>query len=180
MALKSTIYKAALNIADMDRAYYAEHALTLARHPSETEERLMVRLLAFALNADERLEFGRGLSTEDEPALWLKDYSGVVRLWIEVGLPDERLLRRAAGRAAQVLVYAYGGRAMEMWWHKEGATIARLANVRVFALDVAEAASLSALASRNMQLQCTVQDGQSWVTDGSSTAAIQLRELAAN
>src|SRR5690242_13559913 len=112
MALKSTIFKATLAVADLDRGYYAEHALTVARHPSETDERMMVRLLAFALHADERLEFGRGISSDDEPALWLKEYSGEIRLWIEVGLPDERLLRRAAGRADQVVVLAYGGRAV--------------------------------------------------------------------
>jgi uncharacterized protein YaeQ len=120
MAIKSTIFKARLNIADMDRPYYGEHTLTLARHPSETDERMMVRLLAFALFADERLEFGRGLSAEDEPALWRKDYSGAIERWIEVGLPDEKALRKAAGRAAEVIVVAYGGRAMDVWWAKEG------------------------------------------------------------
>lgn len=178
MALKSTIYKATLGIADMDRPYYGEHSLTLARHPSETEERLMVRLLAFALHADERLEFGRGISNDDEPALWLKEYSGEVRLWIEVGQPDERLLRRAAGRADQVWVLAYGGKAMDMWWLKEGTAIARLRNVRVLALDSEPAAALTALANRNMALQCTVQDGHVWVTDGPSTVSISLRALS--
>ena len=180
MALKSTIYKAALGIADMDRPYYGEHALTLARHPSETEERLMVRLLAFALHANERLEFGRGISNDDEPALWLKEYSGEVRLWIEVGLPDERLLRRATGRADQVRVLAYGGKAMDIWWLKEGTDIARLRNVKVYALDSEQSAALTALANRNMQLQCTVQDGQVWITDGPSTVLIELRELGSN
>ena len=89
MALKSTVYKADLHIADMDRQYYQQHSLTLARHPSETEERLMVRLLAFVLHAAERLEFGQGLSTDDEPDLWLKDLTGAIELWIDVGLPDE-------------------------------------------------------------------------------------------
>lgn len=177
MALKSTIYKAALGIADMDRPYYGEHTLTLARHPSETEQRLMVRLLAFALYADERLEFGRGISADDEPALWLKEYSGEIRLWIEVGLPDERLLRRAAGRANAVVVFAYGGKAMEMWWLKEGAALARLRNLRVFALDDEQSAALTALADRGMNLQCTVQDGQVWVTNGPETVLIELREL---
>lgn len=178
MALKSTIYKANLNIADMDRNYYAQHNLTLALHPSETEERLMVRLLAFVLFAEERLEFGRGISADDEPALWLKDYSGDIRLWIEVGQPDERLLRRAAGRSDRVVVLAYGGRAMEAWWQKEGAAIGRLPKVEVMALDEEQSAALTQLASRGMELQCTVQDGQLWVTDGSSTAAVQLRRLA--
>ncbi|CAG4882650.1 YaeQ family protein [Georgfuchsia toluolica] len=177
MALKSTVYKATLGIADMDRPYYGEHNLTLARHPSETEQRLMVRLLAFALYADERLEFGRGISSDDEPALWLKEYSGEIRLWIEVGLPDERLLRRAAGRAENVVVFAYGGKAMEMWWQKEGTALARLRNLHVFALSDEQSTALTALADRNMSLQCTVQDSQVWITNGPATVLIELREL---
>src|SRR5262244_3039128 len=112
MALKSTIFKAQLQVSDLDRNHFATHSLTLARHPSETDERMMVRLLAFALNADERLEFGRGLSAEDEA-----DLTGAIDAWIDVGLPDERRLRKAAGRAKQVKVYTYGGRAAELWWN---------------------------------------------------------------
>ena len=99
MSPKSTVMKVELQVSDMDRHYYASHALTLAQHPSETDLRLLVRLLAFALYADERLEFGRGLSDEDEPTLWRRDYTGAVEQWIELGQPDESRLRRAAGRA---------------------------------------------------------------------------------
>ena len=178
MALKSTIFKVSLNIADMDRPYYGEHSLTLARHPSETDERMMVRLLAFAWFADERLEFGRGLSAEDEPALWLKEYSGDIRLWIEVGLPDERAIRKAAGRAAEVVVLAYGGRTVDLWWAKEGGALGRLPKLRVLALDAGQSAALAALAQRGMQLQCTIQDGQTWLTDGIDTVLIEPRWLA--
>lgn len=177
MALKSTIYKAKLGIADMDRPYYGEHLLTLARHPSETDERLMVRLLAFALFADERLEFGRGISTDDEPALWLKDYSGDVRLWIEVGLPDERLVRKACGRADAVVVLAYGGRQVDAWWAKDGPAMARLDKLRVLALDSDQSKALAALAERGMEIQCTIQDSHVWLTDGPNTVAIEPRKL---
>jgi len=178
MALKSTIFKVSLNIADMDRPYYGEHNLTLARHPSETDERMMARLLAFAWFAAERLEFGRGLSTEDEPALWLRDYSGNIKLWIEVGLPDERAIRKAAGRAAEVVVLAYGGRTVDLWWAKVGGALARLDKLRVLALDGEQSAALAALAQRGMQLQCTIQDGQTWLTDGTDTVLIEPRWLA--
>ena len=104
MALKATIFKADLHIADMARNYYAEHALTVARHPSETDERMMARILAFALNADERLAFGKGLSDADEPDLWQKDLTGAIEHWIEVGQPDEKRLLRACGRAARARV----------------------------------------------------------------------------
>ncbi len=181
MALKSTVFKASVSIADMDRHYYAEHQLTLARHPSETDERMMVRLLAFLLFADARLEFGRGLSTEDEPALWQKDYSGVIERWIEVGLPDERVLRKAAGRAAEVVVLAYGGRTVDLWWSKAAPALARLANLRVLALDSAQSEALAALAARNMQLHCTIQDGQLWLTagDGAQTVLVEPRARGA-
>ena len=114
MALKATIYKAAVQVADIDRGYYADHELTLARHPSETEPRLMLRLLAFALNAAEGLEFGRGISTDDEPDLWQRDATGRILHWIDLGLPDERRLRRAAGRADRVTLYAYGRRSLRI------------------------------------------------------------------
>lgn len=177
MALKSTIFKVKLGIADMDRQYYCEHLLTLARHPSETNERLMIRLLAFALFADERLEFGRGLSTDDEPALWLRDYTGEVRMWIEVGLPDERLVRKACGRADAVVVLAYGGRQVDAWWAKDGPAMARLEKLRVLALDSEQSVSLAALSERGMDLQCTIQDGHVWLTDGPNTVAIEPRKL---
>jgi uncharacterized protein YaeQ len=177
MALKSTIFKATVNIADMDRPYYGEHTLTLARHPSETDERMMVRLLAFLMFADERLEFGRGLSTDDEPALWQKNYSGVIERWIEVGLPDERTLRKAAGRATEVIVLVYGGRAADIWWGKEGRGLSRLSNLHVWAIDIEQSTALAALAERGMQLQCTIQDGQIWVTDGPQTVLVEPRQL---
>ncbi len=179
MALKSTIYKATLGISDLDRSYYAEHALTLARHPSETDERLMVRVLAFALYADERLEFGRGISSDDEPALWRREYSGEIALWIEVGLPDERLLRRAAGRARQVVVFAYGGRSMDAWWEREAAACARIDHLTVFALDETLCNSLTGLANRSMELQCTIQERQIWFSEGERTVQIEPRVLKA-
>ncbi len=173
MALKATIFKAELQIADMDRNYYQAHSLTLARHPSETDERMMVRLLAFALFAEERLEFGRGLSAEDEPALWLKDLTGAVDLWIEVGLPDEREIRKACGKANRVAVLCYGGRGADLWWNQNRDKLERLRNLVVMSLPTAASQGLAALANRNMSLQCTIQDGQAWLTDGERTVHIE-------
>lgn len=177
MALKSTIFKADLQVSDLDRHYYAAHALTLARHPSETDERMMVRLLAYAMFADERLEFGRGLSTEDEPALWLKDLTGAVKLWIEVGLPDERELRKACGRADRVVVLCYGGRGADLWWNQNRDKLERLRNLDVMNLPAATTQALAGLARRNMSLQCTIQDGQAWLTDGPGTVHIEPGRL---
>jgi uncharacterized protein YaeQ len=165
MALRSTIYKAELAIADIDRGYYADHALTLARHPSETEERLMVRALAFAMHADERLALAGDISTDGEPALWRRDDTGVIEQWIEVGLPDERLLRRAAGRADEVIVLAYGGRKAEAWWQDNARDLAKLRNLTVWFLPPEECEALTALAERSMRLGCTHQEGH-WLISG--------------
>jgi uncharacterized protein YaeQ len=181
MALKSTVFRAELQVSDLDRHYYAAHALTLARHPSETDERMMVRLLAFALFAGERLEFGRGLSTEDEPALWRKDLTGAVELWIEVGLPDERALRRACGRAERVAVLCYGGRGADLWWAQNRDRLERLCNLAVMLLPAPATQALAALARRSMSLQCTIQDGQAWLTEGERTVHVdplRLQETA--
>jgi len=175
MALTATIFKAALQIADMDRNYYRDHALTLARHPSETDERMMVRLLAFARHADEALVFGRGLSTEDEPDLWQKDLTGAVDLWIDVGLPDAKEVRRACGRARQVVVYAYGGRAADLWWQQNGETLLRSDNLTVVNVPQEASRALAGLARRNMQLQCTLQEGHVWIGDGNSAVEIELQ-----
>jgi len=176
MALKSTIFKAELLVSDLDRNHFATHSLTLARHPSETDERMMVRLLAFALNADEHLEFGRGLSSEDEPDLIQKDLTGAIELWIDVGLPPERDVRKAAGRARKVIVYTYGGRGATMWWDENRAALARLSNVSVVEVPVALTQSLAALATRSMQLSVTVQERQAWIADAAETLHLELAD----
>jgi uncharacterized protein YaeQ len=173
MALKATIYKADLQIADMDRNYYADHSLTLARHPSETDERMMVRLLAFVLFAREGLGFGKGLFQDDEPDLWAKDLTGAIELWIDVGLPDEKWLRKACNRADRVVLVNYGGRATDIWWEQNRNALARFDKLTVWRLPDEAGAALTALASRTMRLQCTVQDGQVWLTDGQRTAHIE-------
>ena len=164
MAIKATIFKADLQIADMDRNHYASYSLTLARHPSETDERLMVRLLAFSLYADELLVSGKGLSSDDEPDLWKKDLTGAIDLWIDVGLPDERRIRKAAGRARRVVVVSYGGRGAEIWWEQNRSALGRLQNLSVIKLAPESTQALAALASRNMGLQFMMQDGELLVT----------------
>jgi uncharacterized protein YaeQ len=174
MALTATIFKAALQIADMDRNYYRDHAVTIARHPSETDERMMVRLLAFVRHADEALAFGRGLSTEDEPDLWLKDLTGAIELWVDVGLPDPKEVRRACGRAREVAVYAYGGRGADLWWTQNREALERSDNLTVWSVPQEASRALAGLARRSMQLQCTLQEGHIWIGDGASAVEIVL------
>jgi uncharacterized protein YaeQ len=176
MASNASIFKATIQIADMDRHYYEDHALTLARHPSETDERMMVRLLAFALHAHETLSFGRGLSTEEEPALWHKDLTGAIVRWIEVGQPEGKTIRRACGRAKQVCIYTYG-RGADQWWEKNLATLERLNNLAVMNLPPDGSRALATLAQPSMQLQCTIQEGQIWMADGKNTTHIALTIL---
>ena len=173
MAQNATIFKVTLAVADIDRGYYHDHALTVARHPSETDERMMVRLLAFARHAHEALAFGRGLDTDDEPDLWRKDLTGAIDLWIDVGQPDEKRIRRACGRAEAVVVYSYGGRGAELWWDQAGAALDRADNLTVVNLPFAATRALVRLAQRSMQLTCTIQDGQIWMADPEQSVAIE-------
>lgn len=167
MALKATVVKAELQVSDMDRHHYGTHGLTLAQHPSETDQRLMVRLLAFALFADERLEFGRGLSTDDEPDLWRKDYTGDIEQWIDLGQPDESRVRKACGRAREVVVVNYGGRAADLWWEKNAAALARHPHLTVLDLPPAAVEALEARIARAMRFDVMIQDGElQWIGDG--------------
>ena len=179
MALKSTIFKAELQIADLERNYYQNHALIVARHPSETDERMMVRVLAFAMYADSALTFGKGLSAEDEPDLWRKDLTGAIELWLDVGLPDEKRIRRACGRARQVVVVTYGGRVADMWWQQNKVALPRQDNLTVITMSAEDSRALADLAARGMQLQCTLQDGELWlIVDGENTRIAPATRLA--
>jgi len=178
MALKATIYKADLQIADMDRNYYAEHGLTIARHPSETDERVMIRVLAFALHANEALPFTKGLFDTDEPDLWQKDLTGAIDTWIEVGQPDEKRLLKACGRAEHVFVYCYSATS-HIWWKGLANKLERARNLTVINIPAETSAALEQLAKRSMQLQCTIQDGQLWLTDSVDTVLVERETFKA-
>lgn len=171
MALKATIFKVDLQISDMDRHYYQNHLLTIARHPSETDERMMMRVLAFALNASATLNFAKGLSDAEEPDIWQKDLTGAIDLWIEVGQPDDKRILKACGRARRVLVYSYSSVSM-IWWNQVGSRVERAKNLTVVNICAATSQALEQLAQRSMQLQCTIQDGQIWL--GSNESMVQI------
>ena len=181
MALKATIFKAQLAVADIDHSYYADHALTLARHPSETDQRMMVRLAALALhahalqdvcNGDGTLAFGKGMSDPDEPDVWLRDFTGATRLWIEVGQPDEVAMTKACRQADQVAVYAFS-HAAEVWWRGVETKLTRLANLQVWRVPADASQALEALAERSMQLQATIQEGVLMLGNGERTVDIE-------
>jgi uncharacterized protein YaeQ len=172
MALKATIFKSRLQLTDLDRHYYQAHVLTLARHPSETDERMMVRLLAFARHASATLAFSRGLSTVDEPDLWQHGPAGDIELWIDLGQPDEKRIRKACSQARQVCVYCYSGHSAALWWERLHNRLGNLYNLSVINLPPPASQALAALAQRSMQLQCTIQDGQLWLGDTDSIVEV--------
>ncbi len=174
MALKSTIFKAELQISDMGRNYYGDHSLTIARHPSETDERMMVRLLAFALHAHEALVFADSIGNDDEPSLWQKDLTGAIQVWIDVGQPDEKRIRKACGRAAQVFIFTYGGHGVDVWLNQIKSGLERSRNLFVINLPAGAPPDLARLAQRSMKLQFTIQDDQVWLTADKETVHLDL------
>ncbi|MGB3961064.1 MAG: YaeQ family protein [Sulfurimonas sp.] len=171
MALKATIYKALLNIADMDRHYYGEFNLTLAQHPSENDLRLMVRLVAFMLNAHEDLQFTKGISQDDEPDLWIKEMNGDIKLWIELGQPDEKRIRKACGRAQKVIIYTFQEGMALAWWKQIQNSLTRFKNLQVVFLKID--GDIESLVERSFSLQCNISDGELSVIKNEQTVLIQ-------
>jgi len=181
MALKATIYKAHVQLADMDRNIYGDHEVILARHPSETDERMLIRLLAFALNVPASndhgtLEFARDMWESEEPALWEKDLTGQINHWIEVGQPDEKRLLQSSSRARRVGVYSFSS-STPQWWGGMGTRISRAQNLTVWQVPSQQSRALAALADRSMKLDVTVQDGTIWVGDGQRSVEVPLLRL---
>ena len=177
MALRSSVIKAQLQIADMDRHYYQDHNLTLAQHPSETDQRVMVRLLAFALNAHEDLKFSSNLSDEGESELSIMNLHGDPELWVEFGLPDEKWLRKASQRSKVVKLYAYGGRSLPIWWKQNEKDLKRFENLSILTLSDEAIEALERMYQRSMSLQFSINEGAVLVSDGSHAVEIELEKL---
>jgi len=173
MALKSVIYKVSLQIADMDRHYYHDHNLTIARHPSETNERMMLRIMVFALNAHENLMFTKGLSTGDEPDLWLKNLNDDIKLWVELGQPDEKRIRKACGLSRRVIIYCYSGSSADIWWRQNANKLQRFENLSVINIKSDSMKELGKLSQRNMLLHCNIQENTIWFGNEESTVEIK-------
>ncbi|MCH2039382.1 MAG: YaeQ family protein [Saccharospirillaceae bacterium] len=176
MALSATIFKCQLSVSDLSRHHYQDYSLTLAQHPSETEMRMMVRILAFAIFAHEQLEFSRGLSNDDEPDLWQKNLTGEIENWIELGQPEEKRIRKASALAKQVVVINYQQNASNIWWQQNSAKLTRFKNLQVISLSENAVEQLASLCSRGMQLQVTIEDGTLWVNNGSDNLEVEFRQ----
>lgn len=175
MALPSTVFKADLQIADTHRHYYDNHSLTFTRHPSETNERLMVRLLAFALNASQGLVFAQGLTDSDEPDLWEKDATGAIINWIFVGLPDEKKIKKACSRSEKVIIYAYGGSTVGIW--HAGLNIDKFSNLSIWNVPPTDSQALVNTVERSMKIQCSIDDSTVWWSSLNTTIEINLARL---
>lgn len=176
MALKATINKATIHLSDMDRNYYETLNLTIAQHPSETDRRMMIRLVAFILNANENLQFGKGVSDEDEAAIWQINFSEEIELWIELGQLDEKRIKKACNRSKQVKLYCFGNSA-ETWWSQSESKLKQFDKLSVEHFDEDTTEALAALISRTMEFQCSIQDGQLWVTSGNDTLLVETTKL---
>ncbi|NOQ94190.1 MAG: hypothetical protein GQ547_06105 [Methylophaga sp.] len=174
MAISSTIHKISLNIANMDAHYYDSHDLTVAQHPSETDFRFMIRLIAFMANANERLGFTKGIASDDEPDLWEKSLTNEIELWIDLGQPDEKRIRKACGRAKQVIIYTYHEGKARVWWQQQKQKCQRFNNLKVIHIN---AEGLEAMIKRSMQLQCNIQDDEIYLSDDESNVTITLEEF---
>ncbi|OZY84753.1 cellulose synthase [Cellvibrio mixtus] len=176
MAEKATIYKATITLADMDRSIYGDYNLTVALHPSETVERMMVRILAFCYCAAENLTFTKGLSSMEEPDLWLKHDNGTILQWIEVGQPAPDRLKKASSQAQAVHVFSYG-RGMDVWWRTNSAAIRALPKVTIHHFAADELQQLCALADKTMKLTVTITETIAYVSSATENVALSLRDM---
>ncbi|MEQ1827379.1 MAG: YaeQ family protein [Pirellula sp.] len=178
MGTKSTIYKAELMITDIDRQYYKTHNLVIAQHPSEPNRRLMARLIVFAMFAHERLEFGRGISSDQDPDLWRRDLTGAIEQWLEMGQPEESDIRKACGLSKEVIVVTYSGNSAEVWWTKNASALAKLKNLKVLDIDSKSLDEATRLLDRRMALTATIQDGEFQLSNGTDCCLViaQFRE----
>lgn len=174
MAISATVFKVAMNIADMNRQYYQQHELTVAQHPSENDFRFMVRLVAFALNAGEGLTFTKGLSVDDEPELWQKSLTDEILLWIDFGQVDEKRIRKACGKAHEVRVYTYSDRKSTVWWKQNQQKFSRYKNLKVYHLH---ADGCEVLINRKMDLQCNIDEDAVQLSDEKNSIDVSVRKL---
>ena len=176
MAIKATICKATIHLSDMDREYYDTLNLTMAKHPSETDQRMMVRLIAFVLNAHQDLQFGKGLSDEEEASIWQINYSSVIDLWVELGQIDPKRIKKACSRSNAVKLYCYGS-STDVWWKQVESKMQAFDKLTVEQFTQETCNALVKLADRSMEFQCSIQDGQLWLNAGDETLLIETIKL---
>lgn len=158
----------------MDQHYYQSHELTVAQHPSETNFRFMIRLIAFMVNASESLCFTKGLSSDDEPDLWQKSLTDEIDLWIDLGQPDDKRIRKACGRSKQVIIYTYDERKAKVWKAQLKDKTQRFKNLKIFHINTED---VDSMVKRSMQLECNIQDGEIYLNDDVFSYTIMLTQF---
>lgn len=176
MALPSTIYKATIQLADIDRGIYETLQATVARHPSETEERLVARLLAYVLFFDPELAFTKGISAVDEPDLWLKGPDDRVLLWVEVGIPESDRIMKASRHTEQVALVACG-KTFANWEQQHLPKLMGISNLTLIHFDQSFINRLTAKLDRSINWEVTINDGNMYLNVGDETfeTPLQLR-----
>jgi len=179
MALPSTIYRVNIQLSDVDRGIYESLQATVARHPSETEERLVARLLAYTLFFDPELAFTRGVSAGDEPDLWLKGPDNRVQLWVEVGLPEAERLIKASRHAARVAAIVCG-KALPVWEQQHLPKLGGVPNLTILRFDHSFIIDLAARLDRSITWSVTITDNNLYINVGDDTFESMVQELAGN
>ncbi|NRA84971.1 MAG: YaeQ family protein [Gammaproteobacteria bacterium] len=174
MATKATIFKANINVADMDREVYLDKNLTVAQHPSETVQRMMLRIVAWALNANDQLGFTKGLSDEDQPDLWQVSYSDEIELWVDLGTPDEKRIKKGSVRGKKSVIYTYGENSARNWWKQQQSNARKFKNLEVYFIDDQSMTALADAATRTMNLQFTIQGGEVWLNTDNETIELNI------
>jgi uncharacterized protein YaeQ len=176
MALKPTLYKIHLQLVDTDRDVYDNCKFTLTQHPSETVSRMMVRLMVFAINYHQDLQFTKGLSSQDEPDIWQISPTLEIQSWIEVGQASADRMRKGVSRSRKVLLYAYGTETA-VWWQKSAAAFKSLPHIQVFKFDHRQISPLADLVERKMQLTVSISAGELYINAGEKELSLSLERL---
>ena len=175
MALSSTIYKFSISLSDLDRNKFETLNLTVAQHPSETAERMMVRVLCYGLHAQEFLQFTKGLSTPELPDIWSQSLDGQTLLWLDVGEPNADRIKKATRGADDVWVYSFNSKS-DVWWSQEQSKFEPLA-VKVRQFSWGEVVSLAALLERKMDFSLTISGDLLYVATALGECELVLKSL---
>jgi uncharacterized protein YaeQ len=173
MALPSTIYRASIELSDLDRNCYESLQVTVAQHPSETAERMVARLLAYALCYREGLVFTKGISAGDEPDLWLKGPDGRVDLWVEVGVPEPERIVKATRHAREVIVYVCGN-SQHHWQKQHLSKLSNLSNLTIYLIDQQFIRQVAQHLQRSIIFGLTITEGLMYLTVGNETLETAL------
>ncbi|WP_305046849.1 YaeQ family protein [Geoalkalibacter sp.] len=176
MALPSTIHRAVVQLSDVDRGIYETLQVTLARHPSETAQRLVLRLLAYAVCHAPELSFTKGICAGDEPDLWIREPDGRVKLWIEVGTPEPQRLLKACRHAEQVVLLTAGPGRFR-WDAQYRELLTGLDNVRVLGVDYDFVSQVATGLERSITWELTISGGSLYLTSAKQTYETTLETL---